>query len=258
MTNSIERQRKHFNDIAERYFQARSGANQKLLKNLLWGNFFQRNRFLFKKVKHVIEPMCGFCDGYELIRQHLTADFDYVGFDYSEAILEKAKQKFPTLRLFHGDVLKFRPSQKFDLAIVIGGLHHVPDHSAGAIKTIYDALNPGGFFINFEPTSDWLFTGLVRNWIYRSNDLFDYETERGFSLVEYNKMFANVGFIKQDQFFPGLLSYILFFNPDAFPSLNIFGESVVKASFAFDKLFMRNFVGRKLSFATLSLWQKSS
>jgi len=31
---------------------------------------------------------------------------------------------------------------------------------------------------------------------------------------------------------------------------------MVKAAYAFDRLWMRNWIGKALSFATLSLWQK--
>jgi hypothetical protein len=57
--------------------------------------------------------------------------------------------------------------------------------------------------------------------------------------------------------YPGLLSYVLYYNPDAFPFLNIGGRNLVDATYALDKLFYKNVVGRTLSFATLSIWTKS-
>ena len=55
---------------------------------------------------------------------------------------------------------------------------------------------------------------------------------------------------------PGLASYVLYYNPDAFPSLNLGGERAVRTAFALDRPFFRTPIGRFFSFATLSLWRR--
>ena len=49
---------------------------------------------------------------------------------------------------------------------------------------------------------------------------------------------------------------MLYYNPDAFGWLNRGGAGLVRACFLMDRPFMRGHIGRKLSFATLSLWRK--
>jgi hypothetical protein len=70
------------------------------------------------------------------------------------------------------------------------------------------------------------------------------------------RLFTDAGLHSELICYPGLLSYIMYYNPDAFPALNIGGKSLVSLLYAFDKLFYKNPVGRALSFATLSVWSK--
>jgi len=70
--------------------------------------------------------------------------------------------------------------------------------------------------------------------------------------------FTDAGLAPKDLCFPGLSAYVLYYNPDAFPKLNLGGKKLVKTLFNLDRLFLRNTIGRVFSFATLSLWQKPS
>ena len=73
---------------------------------------------------------------------------------------------------------------------------------------------------------------------------------------QLNALYLSGGFNIIDQFYPGLLSYILYYNPDAFSFLNIGNKLIVKALFTVDKYFFRNIIGRLFSFATLSILKK--
>jgi len=99
-------------------------------------------------------------------------------------------------------------------------------------------------------------TRWARERIYDKNTLFDEQTERGFSVVELLDFFKYANFVPERILFPSLLSYVLYYNPDAFPLLNFGGKMAVKSAFRFDELFMENRVGRALSFATFSVWKK--
>ncbi len=81
-------------------------------------------------------------------------------------------------------------------------------------------------------------------------------TEEAFNLPDLNRFYEASGFKLADQIYPGLLAYIMYYNPDAFPGLNIGPESLVKMMFALEKYFYSNWIGGKLSFATLSLLHK--
>jgi SAM-dependent methyltransferase len=254
--SKIEQQKKHFESISNRYYNARRSSNHLLLKKILWNYFFKDKEFLRKENLKVLEPMCGYGEGKKIIESNISREINYEGFDYSEILVKKIKEIEPDLNIYVMDVTKFKPKGKYDIVILIGGLHHVPDYAEDVIKKVYECLEDDGYFINYEPTQDNSIMRTVRNIIYRRNNLFDDQTERAFELRDLNQLFSRSGFHISDQIHPGLLSYILYYNPDAFPYLNIGGNSMVRLTFALDKLFFRNYIGRKLSFTTLTVLQK--
>lgn len=253
----IERQREHFNSIADRYHQGRQASNHLYLKDLMWRDVFSHFQNLKDSHLDVLEPMCGFCDGYELIRRHLSSDIRYQGYDYSDAVVESVKRDNPDLDVWQADATKFKPAvNSYDLIILIGGLHHTPLDAQAIVKNLAPSLRTGGLFISYEPTHGNPLFQMVRDGIYKKNSLFDEQTERAFPVSALEKLFTDAGLRSELICYPGLLSYVMYYNPDAFPALNVGGKSLVSSLYAFDKLFYRNAVGRALSFATLSVWSK--
>ena len=254
--DKIKRQKEHFENISKKYYEARHNANHLLIKDLIWHTVFKRkDNFKIMKMQ-VLEPMCGYAEGKKILEKHFHQDFVYFGFDFSEPLVNLVKQEQPDINIVLMDVTKFQSHNEFDLIILIGGLHHVPDYAQKVVNNLYACLKTGGYFINFEPTHNNNFYRYIRKKIYNKNKIFDSETERAFELNELNKMYANAGFEIIEQFFPGLISYILYYNPDAFPFLNIGSANLVKLLFNIDKLFIKNSIGKKFSFATLSILQK--
>jgi SAM-dependent methyltransferase len=187
----------------------------------------------------------------------MKSSFAYQGFDYSENMVQIARRANPDVSIDHGDVTKYRPQgEPNDLIILIGGLHHVFSRARDVVARLAAGLRRGGYFLSFEPTHDNWVARRVRQRIYQSNAIFDADTEQGFEYRELKAHFEACGFELVDEVFPGLLAYVLYYNPDAFPLLNIGGTSVVKWSFAIDRVFWANAVGRKLSFATIGLWRR--
>lgn len=255
----LRQQAAHFNSIADRYHDARQGRNHLLLKNLIWTEFFQKAKIPRDRPLDVLEPMCGYADGLDLLREHLGADAiaSYRGFDYSDRVIETLKAERPELDVWCADATKFTPEpESADLVILLGGLHHVPDHATEVAKALASALRPGGRFICLEPTYGNPLFRIAREGIYRKNDLFDAQTERSFSVRALFDMFEDAGLKRTHTIYPGLLAYILYYNPDAFPLLNIGGTRCVRAAWALDRPFLRTLAGRALSFATLGLWRK--
>jgi SAM-dependent methyltransferase len=257
MNNLIEQQREHFNEISDKYFQARKHPNHLLLKDIIWESFFKRNVRIGAEIKRVLEPMCGMAEGHEILVKNKIQHFDYFGFDYSEKMVEIARSRKPALAIEWDDVTTFQStSHLFDLIILIGGLHHVYSRTPDVLNNLAKSLRSGGYFISLEPThNNWL-ARRIRQRIYKSNELFDDDTEQGFEYHDLGQHFKNAGYEKIDEVYPGLLAYVLYYNPDAFPSLNVGGRFLVKSLFALDKLFWSNWIGRKFSFATISLWRK--
>lgn len=254
----VEQQKMHFNSIAEKYEIARSGKKHLLVKKLIWHHCLKGLPIDLNDKKYVLEAMCGFAEGRTLIVEHLGIDIDYVGFDYSDVVVESLKEKYPEINIWQEDATLFTPNvDSFDIIILIGGLHHVPNHAVKVVKNLSKGLKSGGIFINFEPTFGNRLNQSIRKRIYQQNELFDEETERDFSVKELKGFFTDAKLKPLRIRYPGLLSYILFYNPDAFPLLNIGGQWLVKLTFLVDRLFYKNFIGAFFSFATLSVWQKT-
>ena len=252
MENS-DRQSLHFETIAKRYFSARHTANHLLYKRLLWRAVFKNFRIDDRPAIDVLEPMCGYAEGKSIIEGFYPGKIRYDGFDTSATMLEHAARLRPDCTLFQADIKQFVPKKKYDVIILIGGLHHIYRHAAAVLATLRSALKDSGVFINFEPTHACALTRYVRNRIYTSNSFFDRDTEQGFTLDELNHLYCSSGLQVTRQLYPGLLAYILYYNPDAFPLLNIGGSLLVKSLFGLDMLFYGTRMGRLLSFATLSI-----
>ncbi len=253
--DDIEQQRRHFESIAGKYLQSRGHPNHLLEKELIWRGFLRDKTFA--NPLRVLEPMCGYAEGKHILAHYSGARIDYTGFDFSATLVEHARKTDPNANVFVQDVTTYEPGDKrYDLIILIGGLHHVYRHAQDVIGRLGRALVPGGRFINFEPTQNNALFRAVRKRIYRRNTLFDADTEQAFDLDELNNLFRGNGFVLEDQIYPGLLSYILYYNPDAFPALNVGGTGAVRLLHRFDSWCFRNWIGRKFSFATLSMWRK--
>ena len=222
----------------------------------MWTDFLSDKKELQQEGIKVLEAMCGFADGKDILERTLDISTDYSGFDYSDTVVSRVRESRPELKVYQQDVTRFQSDDAFDLIILLGGLHHVPHAAAEAVARLAGSLKPGGSFISLEPTTgNWLFKA-VREHIYRKNQLFDEQTERDFSVDELMAMFSEAGLSLVDVSYPGLLSYMLYYNPDALPWLNIGGPRTLRAIYALDRLFFHTRIGRALSFASLTLWRK--
>jgi len=256
--DKVQAQAAHFDSIAGRYYAARRHANHVLLKDLLWDHVLRRTPlWSAKEPIEVLEPMCGYADGKRILERHLRCALHYTGFDYSAGVVERLHATNPGLDVTRADVTRYEPDPaSYDLILLLGGLHHVPDAAPDVVVRLARGLRPGGILLNFEPTSGNPLTRRVRERIYARNTLFDARTERGFAVDELRQMFEAAALQPLDTLYPGLLSYVLYYNPDAFPLLNVGGPGMVRFTFALDRLVMRSAIGRWLSFATLSVWRK--
>jgi SAM-dependent methyltransferase len=257
MNDKVARQKAHFDSVADTYIASRGHRNHRMLRDLIWGAFLGDKHALRRHGMSVLEPMCGFARGRQILVDHLGVDFRYRGFDYSSVVIDAVRRSYHDLDITRQDVTRYEPDGQYDIIILVGGLHHVPHEARGVVGRLARALRPGGYFINFEPTDGNIFFTWLRRWIYRRNSLFDEETERSFSLGEYFEIFKSAGLHNIDSMYPGLLAYALYYNPDAFPWLNVGGPGLVRAIWHLERPFRRNAIGRTLSFATLALWQRS-
>lgn len=255
--NSIEKQRKHFNSVAKKYLEGKKNKNFLTLQSLIWKEVYP---LLPKEIKekeiNVLEPMCGYTEGLNILNS-FNLDIKYSGFDYSEEIVDFLNKTSPKLKVFHGDVTQIDINEKYDLIILIGGLHHVPNFASDVVKNLAQRLNPAGVFINLEPTHGNKLSKYIRNYVYRNNEIFDYDTERDFSVEEVSSFFESAGLANIATIYPGLLAYVLYYNPYAFPKLNLGTEKTVESVFNLERSFYKGWIGKTFSFCTLSIWRKN-
>lgn len=257
MDDKIEHQRKHFESVSNTYYRSRQDIKHLLFKEMLWTWFFGKNRTQFTKNHYsVLEPMCGYGEGFDVLNKYLNISFDYTGFDYSSELVRIVNDNHPKRNITVGNILNYSSQQTYDLIILIGGLHHVYAQKELALKNVASLLSEEGIFITFEPTHNNFLFKKVRDVIYKRNPLFDSETEQAFELKELDCLFMNSGLNLIDQTYPGLLGYVMYYNPDAFPSLNIGTTTCLKHLFKLEKHFFTSLLAKYLSFATLSLWRK--
>ncbi len=253
--NLIEQQRKHFDNIADKYFTARQNLNHLLYKKLIWKKFLKDFKWNKKKAL-VLEPMCGYSEGKQILSENLSTEIVYEGFDYSQPLIDEVHKKDPKLNVYKQDVTKFVSKKRYDIVIVIGGLHHVYRYTDKVLKIFNDSLKDDGYLIVLEPTQNNKIFKLLRNRIYKNNDLFDSDTEKAYDLDVLNKYFESNGFKIVKQMYPGLLGYVLYYNPDAFPKLNRGGTKLVNLIFKLESFCYTNQIGKYFSFATMSLLRK--
>lgn len=259
--HKLERQRDHFNNIAQEYFRTRRGEKQKRLHDLLYKELFRggvKDYIQGKKKITVLEPMCGFGEGKYILENLFNVEVEYEGFDYSEEIIKCAKQLNPKINVYVQNVISFKSDKKYDIIILIGGLHHIPDYANQIIKKCVFLLKSGGIFINIEPTYNNYIYKKICEYIYIKNPVFDEKTERRFSLKELNTMYIKNNMKIVRQIYPGLLAYLLWYNPDVFPALNKGNVGIVEKVFHLDKAFMYNFIGKKMSVATFTILKKKT
>ena len=257
--NKIEKQKKHFDSISEIYDKQRNNNVTKSYRFLLWKYFFiDLNKRLPSNNIEILDLMCGSGEFIEIFQKHCNLEFNYTGIDISKNMITLAKKKYQKHKFVCDDVSKLNLNdKKFDLIVLIGGLHHVYDQVDNILSQINKHMNKESIFINIEPTSDFILTEKIRDYIYKRNEIFDYETEKGFKLNELNKSYNlnNLDIVNQDYF--GCLCYVLYYNPDAFPYLNKFGKYLLKPLFKLEKFFFKSFIFKKISFATFSILKRN-
>lgn len=254
MDNKVERQIEYFDSVAEKYFNARLSENYVEFYRLLYDEVFQHMPSYKRGKKiEVLEVMCGSGNGKKLVEEHYENEVEYTGFDYSQEMIRLTKERIPEINIYRQDVTTFVADKKYDIVILLAGLHHVPDYIDAILVQLKKSLKTDGVFLNFEPTYNNFIMEKISKSIYRRNDLFDEVTERRLGLEELNKAYKSAGFSIEYQIYFGLLGYVLWCNPDAFPKLNIGKKSLVKKLFSIEKKLYGSWLAKKISFTTISI-----
>lgn len=253
------RQKKHFDSIASDYYKYRKIKSHTSFKKMTWDFFFKKYSKIFdnshKKIS-ILEPMCGFIEGYQILNSKFNNISNYIGFDYSSEVVNFCKKHYSNLNIKEADIYKFKTKKSFNFGILIGGLHHVSNDIDKAIKNISKYYEKNAHFINLEPTHEYSIIKLIRNFIYKRNSFFDEKTESGIELKALNNFFEKNGFKLITNHRIGYLGYIFFYNPDAFKIFSKLPFYLIYIFFYLDYIISITPILKKLSFATISVYIK--
>ena len=128
-----------------------------------------------------------------------------VGLDLSFNLVRVGTQTYPATQFVNGDV-ETQPfaDNAFDLVVLSGLVHHLPDPSRCAIE-VFRILKPGGRFVAFDPNRRNPFMYLYRDRtspIYSSKGVT--ENERPVLSEEVAQTFSDAGFEVGSTFLSGL------------------------------------------------------
>lgn len=111
-----------------------------------------QNEFIQAKPgERVLDVGCGTADILSVM-----PEVEYVGFDISDAYIQRARARWGHRGTFHAKLLDkavAEPLGKFDLILATGLLHHLDDDEVhGLFETLALALKPGGRIITVDGT----------------------------------------------------------------------------------------------------------
>jgi len=136
--NLLKKTKQDYNEIAQEFSATRQQA-------------WEETEFLFNDYvipgDKVLDLGCGNGRFFEFLKDK---DIDYIGVDFSEKLIEIAKEKYPKIKFQVADVLNLPfPNNYFDKIYSIAVLHHIPSEKF-RIQFFEEArriLKPNGLFI---------------------------------------------------------------------------------------------------------------
>ena len=137
---------------------------------------------------------------------------------------------------FEADLTKgFVGDQKFDVAMIIGGLHHCVVDLTSTICTVANFVKPGGLVLMMEPNADYFLEGVRQVW-YRTDSYFEGSTEHALSYVALYEM-AHRSFVEINVKYLGGLGYFLVLNSMIFRLPHWLKRSIARLLLPCEKLF---------------------
>lgn len=127
--------------------------------------------------KTLIDIGCG--DGtYTAELKAARPDLACTGFDPASVAVESARRRFPGVEYIVGDLLDpaTHPARKFDVGVVRGVIHHLPDAAAG----IANALRLSDTIILIEPNGD----NPILKWLERNSRYHIEHEEQSFPAAQ--------------------------------------------------------------------------
>jgi SAM-dependent methyltransferase len=143
------------------------------------------------RVGNVLEVGCG--GGFSA--RYLDGLYDtYTGVDYSEELIRYARQENGGSRreFVCANIKDFEPGRSFDVVLMVGVLHHMPDPSAALVR-LRDFLAPRGVVVVNEPQRGNPGISALR-WIRKRVDPKYSADQVEFSETELSALFERAGY----------------------------------------------------------------
>lgn len=151
----------------------------------------------------ILEVGCGAGFSAEYLRGHYQT---YTGIDYSSNLIDYARNtvSYPDVAFHAVDLHQFKSNEKFDVIVMIGVLHHIPDVT-NALKVGLKLLKPGGYIVTNEPQSANFLIGLLRKIRAKSDQSYSEEQDE-FQEKQITVFYQEAGFIDIKTYAQGFLS----------------------------------------------------
>jgi SAM-dependent methyltransferase len=158
--------------------------------------------------KRVADVACG-SGATSLYLARAFEGIQLTGFDVSASACERYRRTVGR-PAFEVDLTEaFDRTERFDAAIMMGGLHHCAANVSGALRAIASLLQPGGLLLMFEPNRDYVLEGLRRFW-YRHDRYFDATSESALSHDALLATGAGAFEVEQVQYFGGPAFFLVY------------------------------------------------
>jgi SAM-dependent methyltransferase len=240
-----KKQLDHFNVMANKYISSRSHNLCCAYKSEIWSKFL--THLPTKNYNVISDLMSGNAEAHSYLKQSGISYKNYYAIDQSPEMLSFIKDH--TITALCSEITECSiPSS--DLTLIIGGLHHIPNHAQQVLINVKKNLTQNGNAIIIEPTSSNIFFSIIRWLIYRKNNTFEHNSEKAFTNTQLENMFKNAGLKIEKTFYFGFIGYVIYYNLDAFPKLFINNTRINKLLSKVDSYLMSFRFIRYVSFAT--------
>ncbi len=133
------------------------------------------------------------------------------GFDISRSACDSYRRNVGA-KAFEVDLTaENRDLPKFDVAMIVGGLHHCVSNLPGTFRTIDALLKPLGVLLMYEPNERYALEAVRRFW-YRHDRYFDAATEHALDHDEIARIAEEDSFLPLDCIYAGGPAYFLIYN----------------------------------------------
>jgi SAM-dependent methyltransferase len=144
--------------------------------------------------------------------QFLMARFPGIrctGFDVSPEACRRYREKTGRPAVEFDLTRDAYAGERFDAAIIMGGLHHCASDVGTALRTVASMVRPGGLFLLFEPNSEYLLEAARKLW-YRFDRYFDAGSERALSHGELVAASAGAFECRRLRYFGGPAFFLVY------------------------------------------------